>query len=279
MRIAVFSLDGLASNPALNVLFSDLRGHIGLVVASRRFHGKYGGAWTQARRTLARSGWRFLDFLSVQYFWYRPLNAVQRLRAAMKLRSPRHLTLKQLAWKAGAEVVATGHANDPAVVARIKAYDPDLILAVHFDQVIRQPLIALPRLGVVNIHPSLLPEYRGPFPVFWALRNGAPQVGVSLHAIVDEALDTGPILLQRTLAPRAGDTVLSLDRRLLVEGVKLIAESIDAIARGAVNPRPQPPGEGTYMSYPSAADVHALRAAGRRLFTLRDIFTDGAACG
>jgi folate-dependent phosphoribosylglycinamide formyltransferase PurN len=276
MRIAVFSLDSLASNPALNLLFSELRGRIGLVVASRRFGGKYGGVWTQARRTFARSGWQFLDYLGVQYFWYRPVSGLRRLGAALRLRAPRHLSLKQLARRAGAELLATADPNDPAVVARIKVYDPDLILVVHFDHVIKKPLIALPRLGVVNIHPSLLPEYRGPFPVFWALRHGAPRVGVSVHAIVDEALDTGPILLQRTLALRSDDTVLSLDRRLLVQGVNLVVASIDAIARGAMNFRPQLPGEGSYMSYPAAADVRALRAAGRRLFAVRDIFSDEA---
>src|SRR5258706_3622426 len=179
-RIALCNLDSLASRAAIQDLFAALPGRIGLVVASRRYGGKYGGFWRQSWRNFRRSGAGFVNYLGLLYVWYRPLASLARLFGR---RCP---TLKQMARTHGAHYLETREPNAPAVVTRLRAYAPDLILSLHFDHVIRAALIAVPARGVVNVHSSLLPELRGPFPAFWSLRRVAP-AGVSVHVIDSEA--------------------------------------------------------------------------------------------
>ena len=205
-----------------------------------------------------------MNYLGLLYFWYRPLAALARLFGR---RCP---TLKQMARAHGALYLETREPNGPAVVAQIRAYAPDLILSLQFDHVIRAALIAVPARGVVNVHPSLLPELRGPFPAFWSLRRAAP-AGVSVHVIDSEALDTGPVLAQRGVAAIEGESVLALEARLLREGARLAAEIVAALEAGTAMLRPQEPGRGGYLSYPAKAEVAALKAAGGRLYRWRDV--------
>lgn len=262
-RIALCNLDSLASRRAIEILFAALPGHIGLVVASRRYGGKYGGFWRQAWRNLRRSGGGFVNYLGLLYFWYRPLAAAARLAGRP---CP---TLKQMARRHGAAYLETGEPNAPEIAARLRAYAPDLVVSLHFDHVIRAALIAVPVHGVVNVHSSLLPERRGPFPGFWTLHSGA-RPGVSVHLVDSEELDTGPILLQREVGPVPGESVLALDARLLCEGARLAAEAVARWESVAAAPLAQAPGGGSYHSYPGTAEVAAFRAKGGRLYRWRD---------
>ena len=263
-RIALCNLDSLASRPAIADLFAALPGRIGLVIASRRYGGKYGGFWRQTWRNLRRSGVRFLGYLSLNYVWYRALAALGR-QAGWPC-----LTLRQTARRHGADYLETLEPNAPDVLARLAAYAPDLVIAAHFDHVIRRRFIAVPRHGVVNIHASLLPGLRGPFPVFWALRRKAA-LGVSVHVIDSEDLDTGPVLGKRAIATPPGATVLALDALLLRAGAALAVEAIGRLEAGTAAPVPQTPGAGSYHSYPAKAEVGAFHAQGLRLYGWRDV--------
>ncbi len=262
-RIALLNLDSLASRPAIAALFAALPGRIGFVVASRRYGGKYGGFWRQTWRNYRRSGRRFVDYLGLDYVWYRPLAVLARLAGR---RCP---GLRQMARAHGALYLATREPNAPEIVARLRDYAPDLVVSLHFDHVLRAAFIAVPVHGVINVHASLLPDLRGPFPAFWTLALGVPP-GVSVHAIDCETLDTGPILLQRAVAPVPGESVLSLDARLLAEGARIAAEAIALIEAGTAAARPQPAGGGRYLAYPGKAEVAALYANGGRLHRWRD---------
>jgi len=261
VRIALLNLDSLAARPAVAALFAALPGRIGFVVASRRYGGKYGGFWRQTGRNWRRSGRAFVDYLGLNYVWHRPLGALYGFRRA---------SLRRMARNAGADFVATREPNAPEIVARLRTYAPDLVVSLHFDHVLRGPLIAVPALGVVNVHGALLPDLRGPFPAFWTLARGAPP-GVTVHAIDNEQLDVGPILLQRAVKPLPGESALALDARLLAEGARLIAELVAQFEAGTAKPSPQPPGAGGYFGYPPRADVVAFLARGGRLWRWRDV--------
>jgi methionyl-tRNA formyltransferase len=77
----------------------------------------------------------------------------------------------------------------------LRAYQPDLAACMYFPWLVPGEALAVPRLGVINGHPSLLPRYRGPMPAAWALRNGDREIGVTVHRM-DEDFDTGPMLAQ-----------------------------------------------------------------------------------
>lgn len=128
---------------------------------------------------------------------------------------------------------------------------PDLGCVACFERRIPRALLDLPRLGLLNVHPSLLPAYRGPVPLFWALRDAAP-VGVTLHWL-DEGLDTGPIALQRPVDLPDGCSGVEADKICATTGGQLLIEALAAVHHGEL-PRIPQPRTGTAAPWPAAAD-------------------------
>ena len=116
---------------------------------------------------------------------------------------------------------------------------PDAAVVVAYGRFIPGPMLEVPRHGFVNLHPSLLPRHRGPSPIQWALAEGDRVTGVTTM-LIDEGMDTGPILLQREVAIRPGETAPELSARLAAEGAALVVETLDGLEAGTVTPRPQP---------------------------------------
>jgi methionyl-tRNA formyltransferase len=123
-------------------------------------------------------------------------------------------------------------------VGRLRALGPELAVVVAYGRLISPRVLRVPRLGFVNVHPSLLPRHRGPSPIEWAILSGDAESGVTTM-LLDEGMDTGPILLQRRtpIAPR--ERTPALEARLALLGAELLVETLDGMARGAVSSLPQ----------------------------------------
>jgi len=115
---------------------------------------------------------------------------------------------------------------------------PDLIVTAAYGKIFRRRLLALPRLGCINLHPSLLPRYRGLTPISWAILRGDATTGVTVYRM-EEGIDTGPILLQRTESIRPDDTAHTLGERLGHLGADLLCEAIRGLAANQLVIRPQ----------------------------------------
>jgi methionyl-tRNA formyltransferase len=125
-------------------------------------------------------------------------------------------------------------------IAQALAHEqPDLAVVVAYGKLIPAALLEVPRLGFINLHPSLLPRHRGPSPIQWALVCGDRVTGVTTMSL-DEGMDTGPILLQRKVEIERTDTTESLSPRLAQIGAELIVETVDGLEAGSITPRPQP---------------------------------------
>lgn len=131
------------------------------------------------------------------------------------------------AW-AGAPVLRPARVRSDEGMQQLEALNADAAVMASFDQIIRPPALALPRHGWLNVHPSLLPAYRGPEPVYWAVAEGAETVGITAHRVVP-TFDAGPILAQRELAGRPDDTSGTLARRLTEAGVGMLGDAVDAL--------------------------------------------------
>lgn len=158
----------------------------------------------------------------------------------------------RLAWEAGIPVFEAGDLRTDAVQQQITDIAPALACVSCFSRRIPARLLALPRHGFLNVHPSLLPHYRGPFPLFWQLREGIRQSGVTVH-FMDEALDSGDIALQETFALPPGSSGAELEKLAGERGGKLLVQAIRELEAGTLEPRPQPPG-GSYQPAPHTAD-------------------------
>ncbi|OBH58707.1 hypothetical protein A5686_23690 [Mycobacterium sp. E2479] len=113
----------------------------------------------------------------------------------------------------------------------VRGYDPEMILMTGFDQILAEPLLDLPRLGVVNMHPSLLPRFRGPDPIQAALLGEAIETGVTYHYAVPE-VDAGNILIQRTYPIRRDETNASLRLGLARLAASCLPQLIDLFECG-----------------------------------------------
>jgi methionyl-tRNA formyltransferase len=113
----------------------------------------------------------------------------------------------------------------------LRAHDPDLAICTAFPWLIPQETIDVPRLGIVNGHPSLLPRYRGPFPIAWAIRNGETEVGMSFH-LMDAAFDTGNVLAQKAIPLSDDDDEETLYGRFQPAVEELLPVVFDRLAAG-----------------------------------------------
>ena len=118
------------------------------------------------------------------------------------------------------------------------ALNADLFIVVAYGQYIPPSVLALPHHGAINLHPSLLPKYRGSSPIQWALANGDTVTGVTI-LYVSEKMDAGDLILQREQPIDPDDTAVTLESRLAEAGAQLLMEAVERIRAGTVCRRPQ----------------------------------------
>jgi methionyl-tRNA formyltransferase len=133
----------------------------------------------------------------------------------------------------------------PDVVARLDALAPDFLVVVAFGQILPVSILSIPKRGAVNVHASLLPKYRGPAPIQWALIRGEDETGITTM-LMDHGVDTGDILLQVTTPIGACDTAESLHHRLAHMGARLLVETLEKLWQGSLYPTMQQHSQATY---------------------------------
>lgn len=113
--------------------------------------------------------------------------------------------------------------NDAESLTFISDLQPDIIISAYFNQIIKPPLIALPKLGILNVHPGWLPIYRGAMAYFWVLKNGHESAGVSVHW-VDEGIDTGALVARRSFVIKQGMTQQRVLSITAIIGARLLRQ-------------------------------------------------------
>jgi len=146
-------------------------------------------------------------------------------------------SLQEVARSYGFPVVTCSDQNSARAVAQLKQWSPDLAIFTGGD-ILRDHVLKVPRLGIVNAHLALLPEIRGMSGPEWSLLCGVP-LGVTIH-FMDSGVDTGPILLRREFAGADGcDSLADLRNKMIAEGIELIAEAVAGLDRGTISAVPQ----------------------------------------
>lgn len=153
--------------------------------------------------------------------------------------------VKQAALRLDLPLYQPERVRGPEAVERLAATPLDAMVVVGYGQIIPQKIIDLAPRGIINVHASLLPEYRGAAPIQWAIANGETRTGVTTMRI-DAGLDTGDILLMAETGIGPGETAPELSARLAEMGADLLIKTLEAMARGTLTPRPQDPTLATY---------------------------------
>lgn len=155
----------------------------------------------------------------------------------------RHLELtpcpvKERLGTRGIPVLTPEKVNAPESLAALAGLKPDVIVVVAYGQILRAPLLAIPPLGCLNVHGSLLPKYRGAAPIQWAVANGERVTGVSTMYL-NERMDAGDVILRREIEVEDEDTGGSLHDKLAVLGAEALVETLRLVRAGCAPRMPQ----------------------------------------
>lgn len=153
--------------------------------------------------------------------------------------------VKEAAVRLGLRVEQPERVRHPEVVAALAELGLDVIVIVGYGQIIPRTILDLPKHGIINVHASLLPKYRGAAPIQWAIANGETVTGVTTMRI-DAGLDTGTMLLKRETAIREDENALELGARLSLFGADLSIETLASIESGTIRPESQNSSQASY---------------------------------
>jgi methionyl-tRNA formyltransferase len=153
--------------------------------------------------------------------------------------------VKEAALRLGIPVHQPERIRRPEIIAELAALAADAMIIVGYGQIIPQAIIDLPRHGIINVHGSLLPKYRGAAPIQWAIANGETVTGVTTMKI-DAGLDTGAMLLKAETPIGPGENALELGQRLAILGAETLSETLVKIEQRTISPEPQNTSEATY---------------------------------
>ena len=161
--------------------------------------------------------------------------------------------VKVLAQKYGLTIYQPKDKNE--LLEIIKKLQPDLAIVAAFGMLFPKEILAVPKYGFINIHPSLLPKYRGPTPIQTAILNGDEKTGVSLF-LIDEKMDKGKIIANSKLQIANSDNYESLMRKLAELGADLLIETLPDFVVGKITPLPQNELQATYTKKFSTQDAY-----------------------
>ena len=258
MRVAIVSNGNFFSTRMLAPLFwapdVTVTGAI-LVRVPPGAHGRLGTLWRLARRT----GLRFA------------LHKAGSLAGprAEGLLSPAPVFLHHLCDRHRVPYHSLRSANGPEALSALRSWTPELLISVSSPERLVPEVLAVAPMAAINLHWGLLPRYRGIAPYFWVLRNGERETGLTVHVMAPE-LDAGPLLRQRRLPIRPGDTSLGLQLRLTQAGAEELLDAVRELPGSIARATPQDPADRSWFSWPQREDIRALRRRGRRLARLRD---------
>lgn len=171
-----------------------------------------------------------------------PISPIRQEPPTLKLLpTPQTASPLALAAAAAAPAFAVRDLAAPETVAALSVLKPDAICVSCFPRRLPPVILSLPPLGCLNAHPSLLPRFRGPVPLFWALRAGVTETGVTVH-FMDEGFDTGDVAVQRPFPLQDGMSHAEIETGLAQLGGELLVEALNALAAGTLPRQPQPNG-------------------------------------
>jgi len=153
--------------------------------------------------------------------------------------------IKEVAINLGYEVTQPASIRTAEFSDLVEKQRPDFIIVVAFGHIIPKNILAIPKIATLNIHGSLLPKYRGPAPIQWAIINGEKETGITI-ILMDEGLDTGDILLSSKIEIMPDDTSGTLHDRLAQLGADLLIQSLDSFKTEKIHPVPQDHSQTTY---------------------------------
>lgn len=265
MNIVLLSNDNFFSFTALKDFLKRREHQVKLIVFSSALIGKR-GTLASIKWAIKNTGIRHTLFKLMVYGVFRTLKIVCRLMPFI----PNLYSSKLWARRNNIPSIASLDINVEEVVQRIRDANPDLIVSVSMNQIIKRQILDIPTKGCINVHCAPLPRYGGMSPYVWVLSNNDTHSAATIH-YMDEGLDTGDIIVQEKVAVMENDSAFALFSRCCKRASGLLVKVVDMIEAGTVKSYSQDLSKKTYFSWPTRECVRRLRQNGYRLARLTDI--------
>jgi len=249
MNITILANKDIASNYALNILLPKLSEHKICVFLSSRV-----GIQSVQPASLAR----------LQFFEQELVNELifPLLNSSNKTNFKSFEQLNKLLCQ---PIEPLNNINSTEGVAKIRASKPDLMLTIRYGIILKDAILNIPPLGILNLHSGLLPNYRGVMATFWAMLEQQQIIGTSLHYIRDSSIDTGDIIAKSELLVNSSKCYLWHLLQLYVDGCKLVHNTIQLIDAGETIKTSPQIGNGKYFTFPKEADLQKFHQLGLSL--------------
>lgn len=217
------------------------------------FFGSLGVMSYGALQTLLK---RKIPIAAVVIPGVKPENTLHnRLGDIPVVQTPKHDTIELLALEHYIPVTYVSRLDDLESYSNISKYNPHFILTACFPYILPEKIWRLASIASLNIHPSLLPKYRGPNPIFWQLKNGETRTGVTLH-LIDNLVDGGDIVLQRQITFKNGVRDRAIHLLAGEQGAKMFMETLRLYRQNAIECKPQDPAAASYMGAPTEEEFN-----------------------
>lgn len=252
MKLLILTNDDLASLVALNLLLPELTAHEILIGMSDKVGGNQ--ALPQA----------LVDLAHQEKIIRQAISAGEQLPKYFN--STWSTSFESVVNQYHVESVSMNDINQPTGQSRVRSFLPDLILSIRFGKILQQPIIDIPKFGVINLHSGRLPDYQGVMATFWAMLNGECEIGTCLHFIVDKKIDSGDIINQTEIAIDKKKSYLQNVLALYPSGINNIVLSVNRLENGQkLDSKPQRDNS-TYYGFPSEQDLQEFANLNYRLF-------------
>ena len=254
-RLIFCTYSSIYSSIVLKKLLADDGLEVVAIINSTRLISPKYGFFKGACKHIQLSGWRYATYLFMVTDLFSWLKSSKTVHAIAK--------------KQAIPVLDTSDINSPEANHFILSKKPQLLLAAHFNQLVKEPLLDLP---CINIHPSLLPAYKGVDPVFYAQLDRQKELGVSLHKMAED-FDTGEVILQKKIHSHPEDSLLSLNCSLFAAGAELVScyfdpdKKIEQLDKTDVK-------NNHYDSWPNRSTIKKYRQQGYRLLRLKEYWQE-----
>ncbi|HUQ82350.1 MAG TPA: formyl transferase [Gemmatimonadaceae bacterium] len=182
----------------------------------------------------------------------------------------RYLTFREIEQHDGIAVVSLPNPNTGDGLVALRAFAPDLVVSIRYGAIFKSPAIAVPPLGILNLHAGLLPAYRGVLATFRALMAGEREIGCTLHYITDGTIDTGPVIGTSPIAVDPTRSLLWNVVALYPPAIAMMSDAIARVTRGEPLPVHAQSG-GNYYTYPNAAEWDEFLRRGWRVADPSDL--------
>lgn len=180
-------------------------------------------------------------------------------------------TIPALAERYGFTLDVENLINQAPSIETLSELAPDLIISIRYGVILKSPVIEIPRLGVINLHSGLLPDYRGVMATFWAMLKGESIVGTTLHYIDDSSIDTGRLIGHTRVQVDSAKSYLDHVLQLYTDGCELVVATIKILERGETPETTKQLDGGEYYTFPKAEDLQLFEEQGLRLFDLKSV--------